>query len=220
MPEAAERLAAPEPVSRFALAANFLPLLILAAMGAASLLLAQRLPGRIGAFAALLYLVPPLLGHLLIVLLGRPTGRSLGQDSAAFRVWWLLLQLQMPFNRLPWLEELLRLVPGLYPLWLRLWGARVHPATYWAPGARLLDRPYLETGYGSVIGTECLLSGHLARMEGGRFLLDVAPIVIGRQAVIGARASIGPGCTVGPGETLTATTRLAPYYSYVGGRRQ
>jgi len=220
MPEAGNQPTRPEPIGRFALLGNFLPLLMVAGMVAASLALTAGLAGRLTVFASLLYVAPPLLGRLLMVLFGKPAGRDITQSTRAFRVWWLLLQLQMPFNRLPWLEELLRLVPGLYPLWLNLWGARVHPATYWAPGARTLDRPYVQTGYGSVIGTDTLMSGHLARMEKGRFLVDIAAVVIGSHAVIGARASIGPGCVVGPGETLAATARLAPYNHYVDGKRQ
>jgi hypothetical protein len=210
----------PEPVSRFALLANLLPLLIIVAMAVASLTLAERPTTRVPLFLILLYLVPPLLGRLLTTLFGKPTGRGITQTSRDFRVWWLLLQLQMPFNRLPCLEELLRLVPGLYSLWLNLWGARVHPATFWAPGARTLDRPYVETGDGSVIGTETLMSGHLARMENGRYVVDVAPVIVGSHAVIGARSSISPGCVIGPGETLAATSRLAPYDRYVNGKRQ
>ncbi len=220
MPEQDPHPVAFEPISRFALLANFLPLLMIATLVITALALAESLAARAGVFAGLLYMVPPLLGRLLMRLFGKPTGRHITQADRAFRVWWLLLQLQMPFNRLLWLEELLRLVPGLYPLWLNLWGARVHPATYWAPGACILDRPYVETGYGSVIGTETLISGHLARTEHGRSLVDIAPVVIGAHAVIGARASISPGCVIGPGETLTATARLAPYNHYVNGKRR
>lgn len=220
MPDPNPHAPRPEPVSRFALLANFLPLLMTVAMATVSLALADRIRTRVLLFAILFYLIPPLLGRLLTSLFGKPTGRGITQASRDFRIWWLLLQLQMPFNRLPWLEELLRLVPGLYPLWLNLWGARVHPATFWAPGARTLDRPYVETGYGSVIGTDTLISGHLARMEDGRFLVDIAPVVIGDHAVIGARSSISPGCVIGAGETLAATTRLAPYNNYVNGKRR
>ncbi len=212
--------APPEPISRFALLGNFLPLLMLAGYVVVSLALAQSLAARLGIFTVLLYILSPLFGRLLMLLFGKPEGRDITQDSRPFRVWWLLLQLQMPFNRLSWLEELLRLVPGLYPLWLNLWGAQVNPATYWAPGARTLDRPYVQTGYGSVIGSDTLMSGHLARMENGRFLVDIATVVIGAHAMVGARASIGPGCVIGPGETLAATTRLAPYNHYVDGKRQ
>jgi len=207
-------------ISRFSLLGNFLPLALIAGLVALSLTLADAPGSRLALFIALLYLAPPLSGRLLIRVFHKPTGRDLPQSSRAFKVWWVLLQLQMPFNRLPWLEELLRLVPGLYPLWLNLWGARVHPATFWAPGARIIDRPYVSTGYGSVIGTEALLSGHLARTEDDRFIVDVAAIVIGAHAVIGARCSIGPGCVIGPGETLSATTRLLPFNRFVDGKRQ
>ena len=214
MPEPDNHTVRPEPVG------NFVPLFMLGAIVAASVAFAEGPVQCLAVFAGLLYLVPPLLGRLLTMLFGKPEGRDITQANTAFRVWWLLLQLQMPFNRLPWLEELLRLVPGLYPLWLNLWGAHVHPATYWAPGARTLDRPYVETGYGSVIGSDTLMSGHLARREEGRFLVDIATVVIGTHAVVGARASIGPGCVIGSGETLTATSRLAPYIHYVNGKRQ
>lgn len=216
MPGSANRVS----ISRFSLLANFLPLVLIVVLVAFSVALADTPAARLALFISLLYLMPPLCGRLLTGIFGKPTGRDLPQSGRAFKVWWALLQLQMLFNRLPWLEEMLRLVPGLYPLWLNLWGARVHPATLWAPGARIIDRPYVSTGYGSVIGTEALLSGHLARTEDDRFVVDVAAIAIGAQAVIGARCSIGPGCVIGPGETLAATTRLAPFNRFVDGKRQ
>lgn len=220
MPETDAHPVTVEAISRFSLLGNFLPLVLIATLLAVGLTLSVNFVGTFAIFAGLLYTAPPLLGRLLIILFGKPVGRDIPQTSRIFKVWWLLLQLQMPFNRLPWLEELLRLVPGLYPLWLNLWGARVHPATFWSPGARIMDRSYVQTGYGSVIGTETLMSGHLARMEQGRFVVDIAEIVIGAQAIVGARCSISPGCVIGPGETLAATTRLAPYNRYVEGKRQ
>ena len=220
MPDQAPGSANPLAISRFSLLANFLPMVLIAALVALSLVLADSAAARLALFIGLLYLAPPVCARLLTLAFNKPAGRELTQSSRAFKVWWVLLQLQMPFNRLPWLEELLRLIPGLYPLWLNLWGARVHPATFWAPGARIIDRPYVQTGYGSVVGTEALLSGHLARTESSRFVVDIAMIVIGAQAVIGARCSIGPGCVVGPRETLAATTRLAPFNRFVDGKRQ
>jgi hypothetical protein len=156
-------------ISRFSLLGNFLPLALIAELVALSLTLADAPGARMALFIGLLYLAPPLCGRLLTWVFRKPTGRDLPQSSSDFKVWWVLLRLQMPFNRLPWLEELLRMVPGLYPLWLNLWGARVHPATFWAPGARIIDRPYVSIGYGSVIGTGALLSGHLARTEDGPY---------------------------------------------------
>ena len=220
MPEVNRQAPHSETPTPFALLGNFLPLLLILTMLMVSLVLAGGSLARFGVFIGLFYLLPPLLARLLFLLFGKPRGRNIAQRSRAFRIWWLLLQLQMPFNRLPWLEEMLRLVPGLYPLWLNLWGARVHPASFWGPGALMLDRPYLEIGAGCVIGSETLMSAHLARREAGRFLVDLDDIAIGAWAVIGARSSIGPGCVVAPGETLAATTRLAPYNHYKDGKRQ
>ena len=207
-------------IGRFALWTNVLPLVLLGGFAGVAWNLAEGGTARLAIFAALLYLVPPVLARLLMALWGRPEGRDLSQNTRPFRVWWLLLQLQMPFNRLPWLEELLRLAPGCYPLWLNLWGARANLSTFWGPGARMLDRPLLETGFGSVIGADALLGGHLARVEEGRFLVDIAPVRIGARAVVGARSSIGPGCVIAPGETLTACARLAPFQIYARGRRR
>ncbi|WP_078119794.1 hypothetical protein [Thiosocius teredinicola] len=209
-----------EPISRFALLANAIPLLAIAVIVSVATVLTTGAVGWTATFVALLYVLPPVTARIVMALFGKPQGRDLRQDSTAFKVWWVLLQLQMPFNRIPWLEELLRLVPGLYPFWLNLWGAKVNPASFWAPGARSLDRPYLEVAYGSVIGTEALISGHLSRIEDGRFLVDIAAVSVGSYAVVGARSSIGPGCVIAPGETLTALSPLPPYTHFINGKRQ
>ena len=65
----------------------------------------------------------------------------------------------MVFNRLPWLEEILRLMPGLYALWLFLWGGRVSPLVYWAPGSLVIDRPLVIVERGAVIGAGAGLVG-------------------------------------------------------------
>jgi len=220
MPDAEKKYIPAEQVSTFALLVNVLPLFVLVILIVASFTLVEKLSTRAGLFFVMLYTILPLIARLLLLIFGKPEGRAITQNSRSFRLWWVLLQLQMPFNRLPLLEELLRLVPGIYPLWLNLWGAQVHPATFWGPGARILDRPYLKTGYGSIIGTDTLMSGHLSSMEKGRFLVDIATIKIGSHAIIGARSSIGPGCVIEAGETLTATSRLAPFDHYVNGKRQ
>ena len=64
------------------------------------------------------------------------------------------------FNRLPWIEEILRLVPGLYALWIFLWGGRVSPLVYWAPGSLVIDRPLVIVEAGAVIGMGAGLAGH------------------------------------------------------------
>ena len=50
MPEPEAHAVAPEPISRFALLGNFLPVLLIATIVAVSLALAERLPGRVAIF--------------------------------------------------------------------------------------------------------------------------------------------------------------------------
>ena len=71
-----------------------------------------------------LYLFPPLLCRL-ILLLYPLNGGTYPSGSREFVSWWATAQTQMIFCRLPMLEELLRLVPGLYSMWLRLWWAKI-----------------------------------------------------------------------------------------------
>ena len=71
-----------------------------------------------------LYLFPPLCqrGHQLVW----PLQEGLSELSKpAYSPWWTTLQLQAVFNAAPSLEAILRLVPGVYSCWLRLWGSRI-----------------------------------------------------------------------------------------------
>src|SRR5262245_54164791 len=83
-----------------------------------------------------LLLVPPVVVRTILML--RPLPRTdIEIGSAPFLTWWLTSQWQVIFNRLPWIEEVIRLVPGLYAVWLRLWGANVGKLVYWTPGLRV-----------------------------------------------------------------------------------
>src|SRR5690606_21882972 len=71
-----------------------------------------------------LYLVPPLLARLTVMCAGLPEMKEKVPSRGSY-VWWFTSQLQVPFMRFSFLEEFLRMVPGLYSMWLRLWGAKV-----------------------------------------------------------------------------------------------
>lgn len=205
--------------SGYSLALNFLPLAHLLA-GAALLWAVESAAGRVAAALAWLYVLPPLAGRAAIALLGTPQGERLGQESRAFRVWWFLTQCQVLFNRFGFLEELLRMVPGLYALWLNAWGARVSPVVYWGPGAAVVDRYALRIDRGAVIGTRAVLAGHLAVKDAhGAFRVTLAPVEIGAGALIGAYAGIGPGCAIAPGEEVPAASFLRPFTRWSDGRR-
>lgn len=194
----------------FSLALNYLPLALLALGAAVAWQAGDGAGARLGAFVAWLYLVPPLIGRVVLAAYGRPEGRfALG--SRGYRVWWCLAQLQMPFNRLPWLDELLRLVPGLYSAWIALWGGRLSPLGFVSPGVRIIDRHLVLVGRGAVLGMKSTLTGHAAlRDEAGRFVVVVGTPTVGREAIVGGEAGIGPGATLHAGAVLPAGRRLGP----------
>ncbi len=205
--------------SGYSLALNFVPLLHLLA-GAGVVWFVDGATARVGVALAWIYILPPLAGRIAIALFGAPEGENLGQEARAYKVWWFLTQLQVLFNRLGFLEELLRLVPGLYPLWLNSWGARVSPVVYWGPGAVVVDRQAARVARGVVIGTRAVIAGHLAvKDSSGAFRVTLAPVEIGEGALIGAYAGIGPGCRVAAGEEVPAAAFLRPFTQWTGSRR-
>jgi hypothetical protein len=208
-------------VTGYTLAMNWLPLAYLAMGAAGASGLRERGAVLLAFILAWVYLLPPLVCRLTLTIAGLPEGRDLDQQARAYRVWWFLTQWQVLFNRLPALEELLRLVPGLYPLWLNLWGARVSPFAYWGPGARTLDRYLLRVDRGAVIGTGAILSGHLGTHdEQGRFRIDLAAVSVGAGAIVGAGAGLAAGCCVGPSELVPAGRLLQPFSTWAQGRKQ
>lgn len=212
IPEGAE-------LSRFTIAVNYLPLAFILA----GVLIAMAIPGtgwRVAFALAWLYLVPPLLTRAVLAIYGRPYGQGLDQHARAYKVWWFLSQFQVIFSRLPWLEELLRFVPGAYATWLNLWGSRVSPFAYWGPGARVIDRYLVVVERGAVMGVGSAITGHIGIVRAdGTYSVDVAPATVAAGAILGANSGIGPGCNVGPYELLPAGRLLPPFSVWRGGRK-
>lgn len=205
--------------SLYSLALNALPLCYVLA-GVAVVIAIDGIGMAIAAALAWIYVVPPLIARIAMALFGVPQGEALDQASRAYKVWWFLAQLQIPFNRFGVFEELIRLVPGLYPLWLNAWGSRVSSIVYWGPGAMVADRQSARIGRGAVIGTRAVLSGHLAvKDESGATRVTLGPVEIGEGVLIGAYAGIGPGCIIAPGEQVPAAAYVRPYTRWANGRR-
>ena len=88
------------PLTFYTLALNYLPLAQLLT-GAALVTTQAASPGALIAGAlAWIYLVPPLVCRLALLLFGRPQGRALTQHDRAYKVWWFTYQWQVLFNRL------------------------------------------------------------------------------------------------------------------------
>lgn len=167
-----------------------------------------------------IYLVPPFLCRLVLWTFGVPLDRGTKPEGTTYKVWWWLTQVQMLFNRISVLEEILRLMPGAYGLWLNLWGSRVSLLAYWAPGVLPTDRYLLRIGRGAVLGTRSLISGHVATLSHeGAYWLTVAPVTVEDGAIIGAYVAVGPGCHIHAHEVVPAGRILPPYTVWKDGRK-
>lgn len=167
---------------------------------------------------AILYLLPPL-AILPLRIKQHLTATKYPLESAEFLRWWYVAQWQVVFNRLPLLEEILRLIPGVYSAWLRLWGGSIGAFVYWSPGLRISDRPFVEIGDRTVIGLDTKLYAHfLTRSPTGSTDLYLAPIAIGHDALIGGCGLLTAGVQVSPCEQTPAIRPLAPFSHFEDGR--
>ena len=199
-------------------ALNYLPVLLILS-GILIALQFSSTAASFGIFFLWLYLLPPLLCRLAL-LTGLPVTDGAGPNEPVFRKWWFLTQLQMPFNRVGLLEEVLRLVPGLYSLWLNLWGAKVSLMTFWTRDVFISDRYLLTIEPGVTLASRTGVSAHLVSPGAdGVLRLVVAPVVIERGAVLGIRSGLGPGCRLFAGELLPAGRMLPPHTGWRDGRK-
>lgn len=134
-------------------------------------------------------------------------------DAPGYSPWWGGHQFQLMYNAFPALESALRLLPGVYSAWLRLWGSRVGLRVYWTPRVEIADRSLLDIGDGVVFGHLTACYAHLIKPHRGGLVLYVRRIRIGDGAFLSAGSRLGPGVRIAAGTVL-------PLLSDVGvGRR-
>jgi hypothetical protein len=182
---------------------------------------------RIGLTMGLLYFAPPLFCRLLLIIFGEPrSGARTG--SRGFMVWWMTAQIQTVFVRFAFLEEILRIVPGFYSAWLRLWGARIGKFVYWGPQLKVMDRPFLNIEDFAVIGYGVGFTSHhlnpVVKPDGQKAMGEMELVfgipTVRKNAVLGGLSGMGPGSEVAESELLPSTMLLAPGYLWKDGRRR
>lgn len=163
---------------------------------ASAAVLARRLDALgMVAFVFAAYLFAPLACRLLQCV--RPVKIGLSNLSEkAYSPWWGVHQTQILYIALPGLEAFLRLFPGLYSVWLRLWGARVGKGVYWTPQLEVIDRTLVEIGDDVVFGHRVVLCSHVVTPRKKAAYLYVSPIKIEARSFIGAGARLGPGARI------------------------
>ena len=115
----------------------------------------------------------------------------------------------------------MRLVPGLYSAWLRLWGSKIGALTYWAPGTMILDRQFVELGDNVKFGAGVRINPHvIAGTDDGGMELILATVKIEDGAMIGGYSLLTAGTEIASGEATSARLLSPPYTRWEGGKRR
>jgi acetyltransferase-like isoleucine patch superfamily enzyme len=104
----------------------------------------------------------------------------------------------------------LRLVPSLFSLWLRLWGAKVGRGVYWTSKLEIGDRSLLDIGDGVIFGHGVGIYSHAIKPKKDNLMLYVKKVTIGDRAFISGGCRLGPGVEIKAGAYLPVTTDLYP----------
>ena len=176
---------------------SYFPLMMTAAAFAAlALLAAWPSLWTIVLLIFVLYLFPPMFQRIMFRWAPLKTGIAC-IDGRAFCPWLASHHIQAFYDALPYLESLLRVFPGFYSMWLRMWGSRIGYGVEWPVRMDVLDRGLMDIGNRVVFSREVELSAHVRKkMEGAGSRALVRQVRIGSHAFIGASVRIGPGANV------------------------
>jgi acetyltransferase-like isoleucine patch superfamily enzyme len=131
-------------------------------------------------------------------------------QNKEYSPWWGSHQIQVIYITIPALEAVLRLIPGVFSCWLRLWGAKVGRDVYWTPGLEIADRSLLEIGDRVVIGHRVGIYSHIIKPRKQNLMLYVKKVKIGSNVFVGAGSNLAPGVVIGDGSYLPAASNLYP----------
>ena len=124
--------------------------------------------------------------------------------------WWGSHQIQSIYITFSGLESGLRLIPGAFSFWLRLWGAKVGKNVYWTPRLEIADRSLIEIGDNVFFGQGCGIFSHVVKPKKQDLLLYIKKVKIGSNVFIGASSVLTPGVIVEDKTFLPVESRLYP----------
>lgn len=176
-------------------------------------------PSMIGLFLVVVYLLPPIMWRILSPLIPVRMGASyLGVHTESVNGWFVSYQIQQIYNALPFLEAILKLIPGFYSAWLRLWGARIGKKVNWTCQSKVVDRPFVHIGDRCLIGNEAYLSAHAIKKKDDRYLLYLKEVSIGSDVVLSLQSIVGPGAIIGNRAFIMARAAVHPNMKVTEGQ--
>ena len=143
-----------------------------------------------------IYVLPPTVQRVMFR--WAPLKQGVNQiDGRTFSPWLASHHIQAMYDALPFLESLLRVFPGFYSMWLRMWGSRIGYGVEWPVRMDVLDRGLMDIGNRVVFAREVELVAHVRKKtDGGRSRVLVRGVRIGSYAFLGAGSRIGAGASV------------------------
>ncbi|GET38177.1 DapH/DapD/GlmU-related protein [Microseira wollei] len=188
----------------------FFPAIVLLVTGG-SLIYFAHAPSILSVLAVLfsLYGLPVLVYRLHQWIYPLREGISYLQGKE-YSPWWGSHQIQVIYIAIPALEAVLRLIPGVFSGWLRLWGAKVGRNVYWTPGLEIADRGLLEIGDRVVIGHRVGIYSHVIKPRKQDLMLYVKKVKIGNDAFVGAGSHLAAGVVIEDGVYIPVITNLYP----------
>ncbi len=131
-------------------------------------------------------------------------------QSSDYSPWWGSHQIQVIYISFPMLETVLRLIPGAFSVWLRLWGSTIGRGVYWTPHLEIADRGWLEVGDRAVIGHAVGIYAHAIKPKRDNLMLYVKRVKIGSRAFVSGGCRLAPGVTIAEGAFIPVATDLYP----------
>ena len=195
--------------------------LIMFAIGLAALGVFAAWPSLWGALPLIfvIYFLPPMVQRIMFRWAPLKHGVAC-IDGRAFCPWLAAHHIQAIYDALPFLESLLRVFPGFYSMWLRMWGSRVGYGVEWAVRMDVLDRSLMDIGNRVVFAREVELAAHVRqKMDGAGSRVLVRPVRIGSHAFIGAGARVGPGASIPSNANVPALAVVGVNESFGGAAR-
>ena len=194
---------------------NYIPFLLFCGVGGTIWKLHDDFLLMFGIIAVIIYLLPPLITRLALLIC--PLKESEYElFSKEYYVWWLTFCCQIIYLRLPFLEEFIRIIPGLYSMWLRIfWGAKIGRFTFWAPGTRLLERNFLNIGDNVIFAADTRINAHVQTNS----KLLIAPVTIEDNVVVGAYSLLTCGTVLKANQTTKAFLISPPFSVWQDGAR-
>ncbi|MBN8605607.1 MAG: hypothetical protein J0L81_01680 [Caulobacterales bacterium] len=161
-----------------------------------------------------IYVLPPLVQRVMFRWAPLKQGVAC-IDGRSFCPWLAAHHIQAFYDALPYLEALLRVIPGFYSMWLRMWGSRVGYGVTWPVRMDVIDRHLMEIGNRVTFDREVELVAHVRqKAEGAGSRVLVRIVRVGSHSFLGARVRVGPGATIPHNANIPAMTVVGVNETY------